>query len=101
VSRRAPHDIVFARQMGLTHAEFFRILPPVVAGIVHRVEERAVHIEDGPRRASLILGPEGERRLGAMRLPGFALRFAFSGYRQDQVDAFMARFDTCFHRGGG
>lgn len=101
VSAATPEDIAFTRQMGLTHAEFFRILPPVVADVSHRVEPVAVHIEDGARRAVLTLGPQTDRRLGIMRLPAFELRFEFSGYSTGEVDGFMARFDRCFHRGGG
>lgn len=87
--------------MGLTHAEFFRILPPVVEGVPHRIEDNVVRIENGARRVTLTLGPEVERRLGAMCLPGFELRFGFSDYDKSEVEAFMARFDTVFHRGGG
>ena len=101
MSAGAPGEIAFVRQMGISHAEFFRILPPVVENLPHRIAEDAVHIEDGARRASLTLGPESERRLGMLRLPGFELRFSFRGFDQGEVDAFMTRFETCFHRGGG
>lgn len=93
--------IVFDRHMGLSHAEFFRILPPVVEGLPHHIENNAVRIENGARRVTLTLGPETERRLGAMSLPGFDLRFEFCGHPQSDVDEFMARFDRVFHRGGG
>jgi hypothetical protein len=92
---------VFARQMGISHAEFFRILPPVVEAFPHRIEDKVVRVENGARGLTLTLGPEVRRRLGAMRLPGFELRFEFRGYLQSEVDAFMGRFDTVFHRGGG
>lgn len=87
--------------MGLTHAEFFRILPPLVEKLSHRIQEGVVQIEDGTRRVTMTLGRQVERRLGAMRLPGFELRITFSGYERSEIDAFMARFDTVFHRGGG
>ena len=100
-SAGAPSEVAFVRQMGLTQAEFFRILPPVVAGLAHRVTDDAVHVEDGDRQASLTLGPEGTRSLGMLRLPGFELRFSFSGFTEAEVAAFMTRFETTFHRGGG
>ncbi len=87
--------------MGISHAEFFRILPPVVAAYPHRIEDRRVRIDNGARHIEMILGPQIGRPLGVMRLPGFELTFEFSGYDQSEVDAFMARFDTVFHRGGG
>ena len=102
MSEKAPPDIDFVRQMGIGHAEFFRILPPVVERVPHRISDLAVHIEDGARSAAITLGPQVERRLGGvLRLPGFELRFAFRGYTREEVDAFMARFDRVFHRGGG
>ena len=101
MSAEEPSEITFVRQMGISHSEFFRILPPVVAELPHRITGDAVHVEDGTRRASLSLGPEGERKLGMLRLPGFELRFSFQGFARAEVDAFMKRFETCFHRGGG
>ena len=101
VPAESPANIVLARQMGLSHAEFFRILPPVVEALPHDIEDEVVRIENGMRQLTMTLGPEVERRLGAMRLPGFELRFEFRGYQQSEVVAFMARFDTVFHRGGG
>lgn len=94
-------SIAFSRRMGLSHAEFFRILPPVVEALPHRIEDKVVHIQNGARHLTLTLGPELQRRLGAMRLPGFELRFEFRGYQRSEVEAFMERFDTVFHRGGG
>ena len=87
--------------MGISHAEFFRILPPVIRDFPSRIDDRVVQIDDGPRRVTMTLGRQVERSLGAMSLPGFELHFTFSGYEQSGVDAFMARFETVFHRGGG
>jgi hypothetical protein len=50
---------------------------------------------------TLELGPERERRLGALCLPVTDVQFRFSGFDQASFKAFIERFDLAFQRGGG
>jgi hypothetical protein len=91
----------FNRELGLTHAEFYRMLPPAVAHREFTVEDDRVRIEDGHRRVTIELGPQRYRRIASLRLPFLEARFTFVGFAPAELDAFMARFRRYFQRGGG
>ena len=91
----------FSREMGLTHAEFFRTLPAAMGGQTYVVSESRVSVEDDDRRLTILLDSEGERRIALLRLPVTRVSFEFSGYTQQDIDVFMKRFERHFQRGGG
>ncbi len=93
--------ITFAREMGITHADFFRILPRVLDGYSYRTAGAVVTASQAQQRLILRLGPEGERRLARLRLPVTQVRFEFDGYTSEQAGALLDRFKRYFHRGGG
>lgn len=92
---------VFSRELGLTHAEFLRFLPPAIAHRPFTVAGDRVRVEDGHRSLTIELGPQHYRRIASLRLPYVEARFVFDGYTGGERRAFMARFERCFQRGGG
>ncbi len=96
-----PAVVRFSRDMGITHSEFFRILPTAMATLPYTVQGYDVIINDDTRRLVISLSPESRRRLGALSLPTTQVHFTFSGYYPQDVDRFLARFDRAFQRGGG
>jgi hypothetical protein len=93
--------ISFAREMGISHAEFFRTLPAAIGHRPYTVSDNTVVITDATRQAQIQLSAEGERKLGSLRLPSTTVSFSFSGYTRSEVERFMVQFDLCFQRGGG
>ena len=91
----------FVRELGLTHAEFYRFLPPAVAPRTFTVADDRVHIEDGDRTVDIELGPQRYRSIGSLQLPYVEARFTFSGFSETELERFMARFQRYFQRGGG
>ena len=91
----------FARDMGITHREFFRTLSAALAPTPYTVQGHDVIITGGTRRLVITLSPEGRRRIAALSLPTTQVQFTFSGYSSQDIDRFMARFDRAFQRGGG
>lgn len=91
----------FSREMGLTHAEFFRTLPSAIAGQPFQRKGSRVTIDYGERSVVIELGPERTRRIALLALPYTEVRFAFVGFANDQREQFMQRFDLYFRRGGG
>ena len=87
--------------MGITHREFFRTLSVALPALPYTVQGRDVLISDDTRRLVISLSPEGRRRIAALSLPTTQVHFTFSGYSQQDIDRFMARFDRAFQRGGG
>ena len=87
--------------MGLTHSDFLRNLPSVVAGMSWRREGSRILLADAPRQLEILLGPEQQRRLGMLQLPLTEITLTFIGYTQEQRRNFLRRFDLGFQRGGG
>ena len=87
--------------MGLTHSDFFRTLPAALSALPYTVQGHDVIVNDDTRRLVISLSPEGRRRIAALSLPITQVHFTFSGYSQQDIDRFMARFDRAFQRGGG
>lgn len=91
----------FSRELGLTHAEFFRSLPPAIAQRPCTIEGNRVVIEHGDGRVEIELGPRQDRRIASLRLPYLVARFTFIGLSGSEREQFMARFERYFQRGGG
>lgn len=89
------------REMGLTHAEFFRLLPALLRQAEYRLVGDEVRVSNGDRSLVIELGRQVQRKLGALTLPTIRLVFRFHGYTDSEIDGFMVSFDRCFHRGGG
>ena len=87
--------------MGLTYADFFRLLPQVLAGRCWRRNDATVSVTEGSRRLTIQLAPETERRMASLRLPVTRVSLAFDGYTEQDSAAFIARLERYFQRGGG
>lgn len=91
----------FTRELGLTHAEFYRSLPPAIAHRVFTVEDNRVRIDDGDRTVTIELGEQRYRSIASLRLPYLEARFTFLGFTTAERLKFMERFERYFQRGGG
>ncbi len=95
-------DVVrIVKDMGITHAEFFRTVQSLLEGEDAELCEDGVTIRRGPARIDIQLGPEGTRALGRFHLPRTAVELVFRDYPAADAAAFVERFDTRFRRGGG
>jgi len=92
---------VVTREMGLTHAEFFRTLVRAFAGWRFEIQGTTVHIFEQERRLTITLAPEQERRIALLKLPVTQITFNFHEYSDVQRSTFLRHFDRYFHRGGG
>ncbi len=89
------------REMGLAHADFWRLLPQAVGDCPWRADGTRVGIEVDGGRVEIELGPEGERRIAGLTLPSTTVRFRWEGVARPAFDAFLERFDRYYRRGGG
>ena len=87
--------------MAITHADFFRMVQPLLAGEDCTVYEDGVSIRRGDASIDVRLGPEGRRRLGNVSLPRTQVEIRLRDCPPDAAAAFLAAFDTRFRRGGG
>ena len=99
VPRDEPHVVV--KDMALTHADFFRTVQPLLEGEDHALHSGGLTIRQGEARIDIALGPEETRPLGNFRLPRTRVEIRFRHCAPAAIEAFLARFDTRFRRGGG
>ena len=91
----------FTREMGLTHAEVVRTLPPAIEHRPFTIEDDVVRIELDGRRVTIRLGAQRWRSIASLRVPYLSVTFAFEGFPDAERVQFMQRFERYFQRGGG
>lgn len=93
--------IAYSREMGLTHDDFWRLLPRAMGE--HRYERIGdqVHAAVNDGKLLIELGATMERKIALLRLPYSTVSFTFTGVSKEQQLAFKAHFDLHFQRGGG
>ena len=87
--------------MGLAHADFWRLLPQAVGDLPYRVDGHSVRIDIDGGTLEIALGVEGERRIALMSIPVTPVTIRWQGLSRARFDAFLARFDSYYRRGGG
>jgi hypothetical protein len=92
---------VVIREMGLSHAEFFRTLARALAGWRFKIQSNTVVVFEQERCLKITLAPEQERRIAMLRLPVTQVTFTFHGYSDAQSNTFLRHFERYFQRGGG
>jgi len=94
-------DIAYSREMGLTHDDFWRLLPRAMGN--HKYEIRGNTVLSSLHEGSLeiTIGEAQERRIALLRLPYAEVSFLFKGVTVEQQLAFKTHFDLHFQRGGG
>lgn len=89
------------KDMGITHADFFRSIRPLLEAADHTLRDDGVTLRLDGGIVEIRLGPESRRSLGNFHLPRTRVDLRFQNCAADSIEAFIARFDTRFHRGGG
>ncbi len=95
------HEHHYDDQMGITHAEFFRLLPIALQSDNFTQSATGAELDAGERKVSIELGPEAERRIALMVIPITPVHISLNGYTHAEAEAFKARFDQAYQRGGG
>jgi hypothetical protein len=92
----------FTLDMGITHADFFRLLPAAITPYAMRIKENMIEIFSQQRRVNITLGVEQIRRLSDhVSFPSTKVAFSFEQFTDAQREAFLHRFHLHFHRGCG
>lgn len=90
------------KEMGITHAEFRRLLPRALGHPDAPMEGTNFScILPGGGALKIELGPESERQIALMRIATTPVTLTFEGLSDADVAAFVARFDRVYQRGGG
>lgn len=91
----------FSRELGFSHAEFFRSLPAAIAHREYVVCGNMLRLDYEQGRVEIELGPEQVRAIASLRIPNTKVTFTFYKLSQSQREQFMQRFNLYFQRGGG
>ena len=94
-------DIEYHREMGLTHDDFWRLLPRAMGEHSFTREGDQVHAQIHQGRLTITLGPTQRRRIALLDLPFSVVLFKFEGVHKEQQMEFKTYFDLRFQRGGG
>lgn len=97
----ATDEIHYSREMGLTDADFFRILPKAMGEHPYLVDQRTVRGTVHAGTVEILLGRQQVRKIALLELPFAEVSFTFKGVTLEQQQAFKRHFDLYFQRGGG
>ena len=101
MSAHDEHSGRLDREMGLAHADFWRLLPVALGALAWRAQGDAVRIDLDAGWVEITLGEEHERRIALMAIPVTPVTFRWEGITLARFETFLARFDSYSRRGGG
>ncbi len=87
--------------MGLTHADFYRLLPKAMGEHAYQLTGRTVLASLFDGTLKIELGEQQIRRIALLAIPFAEVSFAYRGITTAQEKTFKAHFDLYFRRGGG
>jgi len=87
--------------MGLTHVDFFRLLPSAMDNHPYKIDGHTVHANIANGTLDIVIGEQQVRRIALMAIPFAEVSFHFRNVCPAQQTAFKAHFDLRFQRGGG
>ncbi len=89
------------RKMSITHREFFRLLPRAVDNAPVSRQNGRVIVYANEGRVAIFLAAETLRKLAMLELPVTEITLEFTDFTDAAREAFLARFDLAFQKGGG
>lgn len=99
MSASVPERVV--RDMALTPADFFRLLPRALDGLTYVTGADHVAVGDGAHGVVITIRPLEPRRIALLVIERSEVVLVFTGYGATERQEFLERFDRAYHRGGG
>jgi hypothetical protein len=99
--RADPTEVRVVKDMALSHADFFRILPALLENETYDIDGNNIRLARGTGEIEIRLSPECHRQMGMLRLPRTEVELRFRECSARVVEAFLAHFDLRYRRGGG
>jgi len=87
--------------MGITHRDFFRLLPFAIGTDQFSTSDTGISLIDGGRSVEIELGPEENRQIALLAIPTTAVKLTLEGFSDSEAEIFMINFDRAYQRGGG
>lgn len=101
-TKQSSPDFVLELEMGLSHQEFFRILPKAYPAGSYTVSDWTVTFDKGAYTECISLAEEWVRKLSAVvSLPATLVTLTMFGGTEADFKAFVWDFQMHYYRGGG
>ncbi len=97
----APVPERVVRDMAITPADFFRLLPRALDGLAFVAAADHVAVGDPGHGVAITIRPLEPRRIALLVIERSEVVLTFTGYDAADRQAFLERFDRAYHRGGG
>ncbi len=96
---------IIEKQMGITHAEFLRLLPQALGSNAYDVSGQGAgtsvtYVMDH-QNIRIELGEESVRQIALMRIPTTPVKLTLQGLSDTERSTFLTTFDRAYQRGGG
>ncbi len=89
------------REMAVTHADFYRILPRALQGYEYTAANDEVVAKVANGQVVIQLGAEQVRRIALMAVPYCEVSFDYRDLDDPDYLTFREQFELYFRRGGG
>ncbi|MBT5435477.1 MAG: hypothetical protein P8Q36_09340 [Alphaproteobacteria bacterium] len=89
------------RDTAITVPDFFRLLPRALDGESYTTTANSVAVGDASHGVAITIRPLEPRRIARLRIDRCEVVLTFTGYTDEQREAFFIRFDRAYQRGGG
>ncbi len=96
--------VILKREMAVTHAEFYRLINKTIDGMNKSKLDQANAIVSIPLSSGKIvitLAKQGIRKIASLSIPQTMITFTFHNLTRNEIDTYIRKFDTTFHKGGG
>ena len=89
------------KEMGYTHADFFRLLPRAMGSTSYEIHDRTIQCQLPPGTLKITLGEERERRMGLVVIPCTTVTFEYDQVPEEIRTNFIKYFELRFMKGLG
>lgn len=93
--------MIVEKEMGYTHADFFRLLPRAMGDTPYDVRGLEIDCKLRSGTLKITLGEEGERRMGLVVIPRTEVTFQYDNVSDEDRAEFIRYFDLRFMKGLG
>ena len=91
----------FAREMTISHSDFFRILPKALKSYQYEQVDNVITVTLDKAEISIILSEERNRQIASLSLPVTDVTFRLKNVAEITKRKFFEQSDRTYHRGGG
>lgn len=91
----------FKREMTITHADFFRLLPRALGSEKFAVDGDRIEFNDGNIIMRISISAEQNWKIGALSLPKTRISMELHGCDEREAQQRISKFDRTYQKGGG